>query len=233
MLYEMKFEIDEPQFTQREILGVIDLPATTVNTWIKRNLLDAFEFTRDFRDDKDRLLGLTADSDRIRVYKVFQHDSSVRRTRLYSVLDALCLAGMKAVLDANIEIRFAYQFPSLLCDHWTDQQLWNMGRQSLSEEPLILYVDNGQLLLLMPPTPYRRTFVENEDPGLRANAETVIGPNLHRVKTRDLTETMRDAQLTSVTVIDWPAVEERVIDKLKRVIDVRGHRSWDAAESAA
>ena len=75
---------------------------------------------------------------------------------------------MKAVLDANIEIRFAYQFPALLCDHWTDQQLWNMGRQSLSEEPLILYVDNGQILLLTPPTPYRRTFGENNDAGIRA-----------------------------------------------------------------
>ena len=64
MLYEMKFEIDEPQFTQREILGVIDLPATTVNTWIKRNLLDAFEFARDFRDDKDHLLGVRAGSER-------------------------------------------------------------------------------------------------------------------------------------------------------------------------
>lgn len=233
MVYEMKFEIDEPQFTQREVLGVIDLPATTVNTWVKRNLLEPFEFKRDFRDEDGRFKGLVSgkdERDKFRVYKVFQHDPSVRRIRLYSVLDTLCLAGIKAVLDANIEIRFAYQFPCLLCDWWTDQQLWNLNRHSGSEELIILYVDDGQLMSLTPPTPYRRMFGDNNDAGIRANAETLTGPHPHRLETRDLMEAMRDAQLTSVTAIDWPAVEERVIDGLKRIIGVRGHRSWDAED---
>lgn len=230
MVYEMKFEIDEPQFTQREVLGVIDLPATTVNTWIKRNLLEQFEFERDFRDDDERfkaLVGGKGERDKIRVYKVFQHDPSVRRTRLYSVLDTLCLAGIKAVLDANVEIRFAYQFPHLLCDWWEDRQLWNLNRHSGSEEPIILYVDEGRLMSLTPPTPYRRMFGESDAAAIRANAETLTGPNPKRVEIRDLMQAMRDAQLTSVTVIDWPAVEEKVIDGLKRVIGVRGHRNWD------
>jgi hypothetical protein len=234
MVYEMKFEIDEPQFTQREVLGVIDLPATTVNTWIKRNLLEPFEFERDFRDDDERLKALVSgkdERDKIRVYKVFQHDPSVRRTRLYSVLDTLCLAGIKAVLDANVEIRFAYQFPPLLCDWWTDQQLWNLNRHSGSEEPIILYVDDGQLMSLVPPTPMRALTADVTDPkakrALEANSQTLVGKDPHRIEIRDLTKAMRDAQLTSVTVIDWPAVEERVIDGLKRIIGVRGHRGWD------
>lgn len=229
-MYEMKFEIDEPQFTQREVLGVIDLPATTVNTWIKRNLLEPFEFERDFRDDDERLkdmLDQKAAGDKIRVYKVFQHDPAVRRMRLYSVLDTLCLAGIKAVLDANIEIRFAYQFPGLLCDWWTDRQLRNLNRHSCSEEPIILYVDEGRLMSLAPPTPYRRMFGDSDAAHIRNNAEAVTGPNPYRVEKRDLMQAMRDAQLTSVTVIDWPAVEERVIGGLKRIISVRGYRNWD------
>jgi hypothetical protein len=38
---------------------------------------------------------------------------------------------------------------------------------------------------------------------------------------------MRDLQLTSVTMIDWPGIEERVIAGLKRIIAVRGHRGWE------
>lgn len=235
MVYEMKFKIDEPQFTQREVLGVIDLPATTVNTWIKRNLLEPFEFERDFRDEDEQFKALVSgkdERDKIRMYKVFQHDPSVRRMRLYSVLDTLCLAGIKAVLDANIEIRFAYQFPGLLCDWWTDQQLWNLNRHSDSEEPIILYVDDGQLMSLVPPTPMRALTADVTDPRakreLEANSQALAGKDPHRVEIRELTRAMRDAQLTSVTVIDWPAVEERVIDGLKRIIGVRGHRSWDA-----
>lgn len=240
MVYEMKFEIDEPQFTQREVLGVIDLPATTVNTWIKRNLLEPFEFERFFGTEEDRISEL-ADKDiksKIRAYKVFHHDPSVRRMRLYSVLDTLCLAGIKAVLDANIEIRFAYQFPPLLCDWWTDEQLCNLNRESSSEEPIILYVDDGQLLCLAPPTPYRRLVVGDlnpvvvmsaqTDPEIGVNVTKFTGPNPHRVEKRDLMQAMRDAQLTSVTLIDWPSVEERVINGLKRIIGVRGHRVWDA-----
>jgi hypothetical protein len=105
--------------------------------------------------------------------------------------------------------------------------LWNLHRHSISEEPIILYVDDGRLMSLTPPTPYRRMFGDSNDAGIRANAETLTGPNPHRVEKRDLTEAMRDAQLTSVTVIDWSAVEERVIDGLKRIIGVRGHRGWD------
>jgi hypothetical protein len=229
MIYEMQFEIDEPQFTQREVLGVIDLPATTVNTWIKRNLLEPFEFERFFGTEEDRISGPAGNDikSKIRTYKVFHHDPSVRRMRLYSVLDTLCLAGIKAVLDANIEIRYAYQFPPLLCNWWTDQQLWNLNRHSDSEEPIILYVDDELLMTLEPPTPYRRMFGESDDAGIRANAETATGPNPKRVEFRDLMQAMRDAQLTSVTVIDWPSVEERIIDGLKRIIGVRGHRSWD------
>jgi len=237
MVYEMKFEIDEPQFTQRETLGVIDLPATTVSTWIKRNLLEPLEFERDFRDDGERFKALVSGKDgrdKTRVYKVFQHDPSVRRVRLYSVLDALCLAGIKAVLDANIEIRFAYQFPGLLCDWWTDQQLWNLNRHSGSEEPIVLYVDDGQLMSLVPPTPMRALTADVTNPtakrALEANSQALVGKDPHRIEIRDLTRAMRDAQLTSVTVIDWPAVEERVIERLKRIIGRRGHRGWDAGK---
>jgi hypothetical protein len=232
MLYEMKFEIDEPQFTQREVLGVIDLPSTTLNTWIKRNQLDPFTFERDFLTPDERIEAYTQGREasvKVRVYKVFQHDPAVRRTRLYSVLDTLCLAGMKALLEANPEIRFAYQFPELLCDQWTDQQLLNMGRHSLSEEPIILYIDEGRLMSLLPPTPYRQMFGKEGDSNIGdKNVETIAGAHPHRLEIRDLTRAMRDAKLTTVTVIDWPTVEDKVIDGLKRIIDVRGHRSWGA-----
>lgn len=230
-LYEMKFEIDEPQFTTRETLGVVDLPTTTVDTWYKRNVIEPFEFERDFRSDDERLKdtfrvpGAQAEtaSDKLRTYKVFAHD---QRRRLYSVLDALCLAGIKGVLDANIEIRFAAQFPQLLCDWWTNTQIWNLNRSSLSEEPIILYADGGELQTLTPPTVYRRIFGDVKDESIRANAEKATGPDPFRVELRDLSKAMRDAQLTSVTVIDWPSIEERVIDGLKRIVDVRGHRNW-------
>lgn len=211
MLYEMKFEIDEQQFTQREVLGVIDLPSTTVNTWIKRDLLESFEFQRDFRDEDEAFQGLVSgkepDPRLLRTFKVFQHDPAVRRARMYSILDTLCLAGMKAVLDANVEIRFAYQFPSLLCDWWSNIQLLNLGRHSSSEDPIVLYVDDGRLMNLLPPLP--------------------AGEAEGREKIANLLSVMRDARLNSATVIDWPSVEERVIDGLKRIINVRGHRSWD------
>jgi hypothetical protein len=241
MVYEMKFEVDEPQFTQREVLGVIDLPATSLNTWLKQGrgkngtaLLEPFEFVRDFRDDDQRFKGQIEGKDtwdKVRTFKVFHHDPAARRMRLYSVLDTLCLAGIKAVLDANIEIRFASQLPGLLC-HWlSDRHLWNLHRHSISEEPIILYVDDGQLMRLVPPTPMRALTADVTDPkekrALEANSQALVGQDPHRVEIRDLTKAMRDAQLTSVTMIDWPAVEERVIDGLKRIIGVRGHRDWE------
>jgi hypothetical protein len=221
MAYEMKFEIDEPQFTQREVLGVIDLPATTINTWIKRSLLEPFEFFRDFREWGQRFTEASAeDRDKIRTYKVFQHDPAVRRMRLYSILDTLFLAGIKAVLEANIEIRFAYKFPGLLSELWTDVQLINLNRQSLFESPVVIYVDDGSLYALYPPYTepvHPGTIVTNRD-------NNPIDPKLDSL---DLLSKMRDGQLTTVTVIDWPAVEEGVIDGLKRIIGVRGHRDWD------
>lgn len=210
-LYEIKFEIDEPQFTQREVLGVIDLPATTVNTWIKRDLLEPFEFFRDFRDDDDRLnddlSGQVRDPRLVRTFQVFQHDPAVRRARLYSIIDTLCLAGMKAVLDASVEIRFASQMPVLLCDYWSDSRLLGLGRHSSAADPIILYVDGGELINLLPQTP--------------------IGKESRQARIDNLLSAMRDAQLNSVTVIDWPSVEERVIEGLKKIVDVRGHRDWN------
>ncbi|MCX6620223.1 MAG: hypothetical protein NTY38_03940 [Acidobacteria bacterium] len=221
MVYEMKFEIDEPQFTQREMLGVIDLPATTVNTWLKRNLLDPFEFKRSFATEAERLKNLVSGAAQIetRTYRVFQHDPAVRRARLYSVLDCLCLAGIKAVLDANVEIRFAYQIPVLLCDLWTDLQLINLNRNSLFESPIVLYVDDGTLFALYPQPTER----DGRDTLRTGRDRSPIDPKLNAA---DLLAQMRSAQLAAVTVIDWPAVEERVITRLKQIIGVRGHRIY-------
>jgi hypothetical protein len=228
-LYEMNFEIDEPQFTQRESLGVVDLPVTTIDTWYKRDLISPFEFTRDFRGEEERLkdwvqTGSDCTSDKVRTYKVFQRS---QRRRLMSVLDVLCLGGIKAVLDASLEIRFATQFPELLCASWTDVQLWNLNRNAQSENPIILYVDAGELQTLTPPTPYRGMFGAAADEATLANAEKFTGPDPFRVEVRDLSKAMRDLQLTSVTMIDWPGIEERVIAGLKRIIAVRGHRGWE------
>lgn len=223
-VYEMKFEIDEPQFTQREVLGVIDLPATTLNTWNRsdRSMLEPFEFERYFGTESERMADLIANQppgDKLRTYKVFAHSDPTRKRHLYSILDVLCLGGIKAVLDANIEIRFAYQFPVLLCDLWTDIQLINLHRHSFFDCPIVLYVDDGELFALYP-KPTQRT---GSDTLKTERDHGHIDPKLNAA---DLLAEMRTAQLTTVTMLDWPAIEEKVIDRLKGIISVRGHRDW-------
>jgi hypothetical protein len=90
-----------------------------------------------------------------------------------------------------------------------------------AETGCVVDLDEGQLMSLVPPTPMRALTANVTDPkakrALEANSQALVEKDPHRIEIRDLTKAMRDAQLTSVTMIDWPAVEERVIDGLKRI----------------